>query len=166
MNPHFMIRSVVMAPFKYVDSVYASITYPLHPFQVIDYMLCDALELLKKPPLSVTSVLRNTWVPTSIRFHGLRGAIWTAVQARASMYPNGSFMAEIALIYVTFVPTLACGLLGVGESDFIAVCNAVVERLFSFVRTCFAFPGAENGLTLDSYIERIIEAAQRILGEA
>lgn len=79
---------------------------------VIDYVLLDAFDDMKRLPPSVSSVLQNTWIPRAIKEKTLATAMWSVIRTRQGMADQGGLMVRFYDVMQHVSPVLACGLLG------------------------------------------------------
>eukprot|EP00039_Didymoeca_costata_P026051 m.14809 g.14809 ORF g.14809 m.14809 type:complete len:422 (-) comp5211_c0_seq1:164-1429(-) len=124
---------------------------------VLDFMLFDSFDDLKCPPQAVLNALQTTWVPSSVRKRGLRGAVWACARSRRSMMPVDSFMQNFYDIAITVAPTLACGLLSVGDPEFVDLCKGFKSLMLEYIHDCFAIPGKDLRLSAEDYADKILE---------
>lgn len=79
---------------------------------VIDYVLLDSFDDMKRLPQSVVSVLENTWIPRAVKEKTLAAAMWSVLRTRQGMADQGGLMVRFYNVMQYVSPILACGLLG------------------------------------------------------
>jgi hypothetical protein len=124
---------------------------------VLDFMLFDSFDDLKCPPQAVTDALQSRWVPSAVRVRGLRAAVWAVTRSRRSMMPEGSFMQHFYDIAIALAPTLAGGMLSLGDQEFVDLCKGFKAMILEYIGACFAIAHTEANLTAESYSEKILE---------
>ena len=129
---------------------------------VFDFLLFDALEMLEDPPSAVLSVVQNGWIPSSVRLVSLKSAVWAAIKARKAVFPATSFMRQMYEVNETYLPTLACGLLGVGDAKFVALADGFIALVKEWMTALFAIPGTVPNMTAEEYASKILETTTRM----
>ncbi|EGD73109.1 hypothetical protein PTSG_04823 [Salpingoeca rosetta] len=79
---------------------------------VVDIILLDAFDDMKNLPGTVTSVLQNSWIPTSVKQNTLNTAIWSVISAKERTSPPDGLLKRLYSIFKVLSPVLACGLMG------------------------------------------------------
>eukprot|EP00043_Microstomoeca_roanoka_P017964 m.189401 g.189401 ORF g.189401 m.189401 type:complete len:255 (+) comp16744_c4_seq1:2805-3569(+) len=99
---------------------------------VVDIILLDAFDDMKKLPSAVTSVLQNSWIPVGVKQSTLNTAIWSVISAKERTSPPDGFLRRLYSIFKVLSPVLACGLMGCSsQAGFQPLCvdfKAFVEQ--------------------------------------
>ena len=123
----------------------------------LEFILFDSLDDLAAPPQAVVSILHNTWVPMSMRNRGLKGVVWAAIASRRALTAKGSFCEAFYDLCKSMSPTLACGMLKVGDKDFVNAMDEFQRMTMEWICVCFAIPGTIPNMTEELYAEKIME---------
>eukprot|EP00730_Choanoeca_flexa_P008549 TRINITY_DN12503_c0_g1_i3.p1 TRINITY_DN12503_c0_g1~~TRINITY_DN12503_c0_g1_i3.p1 ORF type:complete len:445 (+),score=77.50 TRINITY_DN12503_c0_g1_i3:96-1430(+) len=107
---------------------------------VIDYVLLDAFDDMKKLPSSVQSVLSNTWVPRAVKEQTLSTAVWSVLSTRKALCAPDGLMIRFYGVMEHVSPVLACGLLGCHSVDTLeATLNGFKDLVLEATAELFAF---------------------------
>lgn len=130
---------------------------------VVDFLLFDAFDLIKAPPVAVTSTVQNAWLPLYLRSKALRSTVWGLTKARLQLFPDGTFMKHFYRCMVHLVPGFAAGLLGVGERGFVELNTEYRALLLELMSECFSHPGTCRDLTPELMADKMMESFQRFV---
>jgi len=123
----------------------------------LEFILFDSLDDLASPPQAVIKILHNTWLPMSMRNRGLKGVVWAAISSRRAMTTKGSFGEAFYDLCKYMSPSLACGMLKVGDQDFVEAMNTFQCLVMEWLCVCFAIPGTMSHMTEELYAEKVME---------
>eukprot|EP00049_Salpingoeca_infusionum_P023872 m.14254 g.14254 ORF g.14254 m.14254 type:complete len:438 (+) comp6179_c0_seq1:483-1796(+) len=78
---------------------------------VLDFVLLDAFDDMKKLPSSVVNVLKSKWVPMTMKQQAIEKLISTTVEKKLETSPKGGLFERFYAVMRVLSPSLACGLL-------------------------------------------------------
>jgi len=83
--------------------------------------------------------------------------IWAALASRRALTAKNTFQRAFYDLCNHMSPCLACGMLGVGEKDFLDSVATFKELTMEWLCVTFAIPGTMSHMTEEMYAEKIME---------
>jgi len=101
---------------------------------LIDYVMLDAFDDLRKPPSSITALVKNGFLSQSMKESTLNNLIWSLIKVkRARMQVQDGFAAHFYDISMSLTASLTMGLLGGSSKEFEELCTFFKDSIFSFI---------------------------------
>uniref|UniRef100_A0A183BSG2 Mitoguardin n=1 Tax=Globodera pallida TaxID=36090 RepID=A0A183BSG2_GLOPA len=105
---------------------------------LFDLIILDAFEDLQKPPSSISALLRNGYISTSMKESTLNNLIWSMIKLkRQRLQVKNGFIAHFYDISQVLTCSLTMGLIGGSPKEFQELCVYFKEQIFAFVLDIF-----------------------------
>uniref|UniRef100_A0A0N5BZH4 Mitoguardin n=1 Tax=Strongyloides papillosus TaxID=174720 RepID=A0A0N5BZH4_STREA len=105
---------------------------------LLDYIVLDAFDDLRKPPSAFMALIKNPFFSQSTKESSISTLIYSIVKAKKSRLQNPhGFISHFYDISLAISPSLAMGILGVASKEFVDLCNCFKEKVFLLIIEIF-----------------------------
>lgn len=90
---------------------------------LFDFVIIDAFEDLRKPPSSITALIKNSWLGYSMKEAAVNNIVWSLIKVKRSrlQYTDGFITRFYDISHILTTP-LTLGLLGGSPPEFEEIC--------------------------------------------
>lgn len=105
---------------------------------LIDFVLLDAFDDLRKPPSGITALVKNGFLSKSMRESTLNNLIWSLIKMKRSrLQDHEGFVSHFYDISQVVSPPLTMGLLGGAGKEFEEVCHDFKDNVLALLVDLF-----------------------------